>query len=205
MTAAIVIGKLLDRNFHRHARLLGMTITKGRQSDIRNFPIEKARLEAVAPVIVVASAMIIAYGWVIRAGCQLAGPLILLYPLGFSITGSFMGLSTLVVDLNIQTPGTATAAGNWVRCWIGAGAVAVIGPLLDRIGTGWISVLVAGIWVVFSPLLWMVLKWGPVWREEKVLRDERDIVSEKEKSHNGDIEKRSEMLPRGEDDEVCAS
>lgn len=117
-----------------------------------------------------------------------------------------MALSTLVVDLNIQTPGTATAAGNWVRCWIGAGAVAVIGPLLDRIGTGWISVLVAGIWVVFSPLLWMVLKWGPVWREEKLVRqDSREVSEEKEKSKNGDVEKGSEMLPPGEDDEASKS
>jgi hypothetical protein len=206
MTAAIVIGKLLDRNFHRHARLLGITITKGRQSDIRNFPIERARLEVVAPIIVFACLVIMAYGWVIHAGCRLAGPLILLYPLAFSITGSFMALSTLVVDLNIQTPGTATAAGNWVRCWIGAGAVALIGPLLDSIGTGWISVLVAGIWVIFSPLLWMVLKWGPTWREQKVVRDEGREETEKKKSKNGDVEKGGdEVLPRSEDDEASKS
>ena len=79
-------------------------------------------------------------------------------------------------------PGTATAAGNWVRCWIGAGAVAIIGPLLDKMGTGWLGVLVVGVWVGFSPLLWVVLKWGPGWREEKVLRDEkRDVAGGKDK------------------------
>jgi len=116
-----------------------------------------------------------------------------------------MALSTLVVDLNIQTPGTATAAGNWVRCWIGAGAVAVIGPLLDRIGTGWLCVLVAGIWVISSPLLWMVLKWGPAWREEKVLRDEAQHASEKDMGKNGDVERGNEMLSRSEDDEAGKS
>jgi hypothetical protein len=88
-----MIGKLLDRNFHRLARLLGITITEGQQNDIRNFPIERARLEVVTPIVVFACLMMV------------------------------------------------------------AGAVAVIGPLLNKIGTGWVSVLVAGILVVFSPFL----------------------------------------------------
>lgn len=109
----------------------------------------------------------------------------MLYPLGFSITGAFMALSTLVTDLNIERPGTATAAGNLVRCWIGAGAVALIGPLLERIGTGWVGVLVVGVWVAFSPLLWAVVRCGPRWRDEKVVRDnEREKID----GNSGDIE-----------------
>lgn len=50
--------------------------------------------------------------------------------------------------------------------------VAVIGPLLESIGTRWLGVCVVRTWVIFSPLLWVVLKWGPGWREEKVVRGE---------------------------------
>jgi hypothetical protein len=135
MTAAVVTGKLLDRNFARHARILGIPITKNRDSSIRNFPIERARLEITFPLVASASVLFLAYGWVIHSRCNLAGPLSLLFPLGFSITGGFIALSTLVTDLNAELAGTATAAGNLVRCWIGAGAVAVIGPLLESIGT----------------------------------------------------------------------
>lgn len=43
-----------------------------------------------------------------------------------------------------------------MRCLVGAGAgAAAIGtPLIDTLGMGWMSVLIAGIWTVFAPLLW---------------------------------------------------
>jgi len=103
MTAAIVTGKLLDLNFARHARLLGIPITKNRQSSIRAFPIERARLEVAFPLIASSCLLMPAYSWVIHSRCNLAGPLILLYPLAFSITGAFMALSTLVTDVNIES------------------------------------------------------------------------------------------------------
>jgi hypothetical protein len=40
---------------------------------------------------------------------------------------------------------------NLVQCWLGAGAVAAVIPLPNAIGIGWVSVLVAGIWLVASP------------------------------------------------------
>ncbi|KAE9380515.1 MFS general substrate transporter [Stipitochalara longipes BDJ] len=204
MTAAIVTGKLLDLNFARHTRLLGIPITKNRQSSIRAYPIELARLEVASPLIISSCLLMPAYSWVIHARSNLAGPLILLYPLGFSMTGAFMALSTLVTDLNIERPGTATAAGNWVRCWIGAGSVAIIAPLLEKIGTGWVGVLVVGIWVAFSPLLWVVVKGGPGWREDKVIRDEeRDVGVGKDKGR--DVEAAGRMLSRSENEEVGKS
>jgi MFS family permease len=115
MTAAVVTGKLLDRNFARHARLLDIPIIKNRESSIRNLPIERARLEVTFPLVASACILFVAYGWVIHSRCNVAGPLILLYPLGFSITGGFMALSALVTDLNSEMAGTATAAGNLVR------------------------------------------------------------------------------------------
>lgn len=85
-----------------------------------------------------------------------------------------------MVDLYPEAPGTATAANNLVRCWIGAAAVAGVGPLLNHIGTGWTGVLVAGVWVGFSPLLWVVWTWGPGWREEKRARAARKVDDEEQ-------------------------
>ncbi|KAE8453207.1 hypothetical protein EG329_011274 [Mollisiaceae sp. DMI_Dod_QoI] len=137
MTAAVATGKTVDWNFRRIAKQLDYPITRGRQSDLSNFPIEQARIQVVVPLICLGSITIIAYGWVLHATDSLAGPLVLLYFLGFSISGAFSALSTLMIDLYPKAPGTATAAANWVRCWMGAGAVAAIGPLLNEIGTGW--------------------------------------------------------------------
>jgi multidrug resistance protein len=185
LTAAVATGRTVDWNFRRHARLLNFNITKGKQANLRNFPIEKARIQVVAPLIILGSLTMIAYGWVMHSTRHLAGPLVLLYFLGASISGSFSALSTLMIDLYPESPGTATAANNLMRCWIGAAAVAGIGPLLDNIGTGWASLIVAGIWLLFSPILLLVYNRGPQWREEKRVRDEKKKAEDIENASRG--------------------
>ncbi len=96
---------------------------------------------------------------------------------------------TLMVDLYPLSPGTSTAAANLVRCGLGAGAVAAIGPILDAVGTGWVSVMVAGVWVLFSPLLWLVWTHGARWREEKRVRDEeKRNLKDEERGTSGETE-----------------
>ena len=170
MTASFVVGKLINWNFRRHAKACGMEITKAKQQDLTNFPIEAARLEIISPLVYLAAVTVVAYGWVMERHTSLAGPVILLYISTFCMSGSFTGLSTLVVDLNRESSGTATAAMNLVRCWMGAGAVAVVNPLLNAIGLGWTSVLVAGVWILISPVMLSIIKYGPRWREQTRLK-----------------------------------
>ena len=171
MTASFVVGKLLNWNFRRHAKACGMEITKAKQQDLTNFPIEAARLQVVSPLVYVAAATVVSYGWVMQSHTSLAGPVILLYISTFCMSGSFTGLSSLVVDLNRESSGAATASMNLVRCWMGAGAVAFVNPLLQAIGLGWTSVLVAGVWIFVSPTIWFTIKYGPRWREQARLKD----------------------------------
>ena len=178
MLSAFVVGRFLNWNFRRHAKLLGMEIANNKQQDLTNFPIEAARLQVVLPLVYIAAATIVSYGWVMMSHTSLAGPVILLFVSTFCMTGSFTGLSALVVDLNRASPGTATAAMNIVRCWMGAGAVAFVNPLLNAIGLGWTSVMVAGIWILLRPIVLMIIKRGPRWREEKRMKDQKN---EKEK------------------------
>jgi len=117
MAASVVTGKLLNWNFRRHAKACGMEINEAKQQDLTNFPIEAARLQIVSPLVYIAAATVVCYGWVMESHTSLAGPVILLFISTFCVTGSFTGLSTLVVDLNRQSAGTATAAMNLVRCW----------------------------------------------------------------------------------------
>jgi hypothetical protein len=53
---------------------------------------------------------------------------------------------------------------------VGAGAVAFVNPLLNAIGLGWTSVLVAGVWILISPVVLIITKYGPRWREEARLK-----------------------------------
>lgn len=170
--SAITVGRLADWNYKQHATRLGVSVDKRRQQDLSDFPIEVARLEIALPLVGLASATLIAYGWVLQTAQQLAAPLILLFVLGFAGAGAFSIVSTLVVDVCPESAGQATAANNLVRCFLGAGASAVVGPMLKRLGRGGTYTIVGVLWVAFVPLMLGIMKWGKTWREEKRKRAE---------------------------------
>ena len=81
--------------------------------------------------------------------------------------------STMLVDLYPYSPSTATAANNLVRCLMGAAGTAIIIQMIDGMGRGWAYTFVAATVYATSPLLWVVTKRGPKWREERRMRIEK--------------------------------
>ncbi|KAI9837876.1 MAG: hypothetical protein M1837_002696 [Sclerophora amabilis] len=186
--AAVIMGQLANRNYRRHALRCGLPVEVTRQQDLSGFPIEAARLELSLPMLYLGCATFIAYGWVLHFSKPLAGPLILLFVNGFAITGAFNVMSTLLIDIYPESPATAMAASNLVRCLLGAGAAAVVIPMQNKIGKGWTFTFVGLLLFVLSPTLWIVMKRGPRWREQKGLRDKETkdndgIVNEEVNSH----------------------
>jgi hypothetical protein len=90
----------------------------------------------------------------------------MLFFTGLSTTGAFNTLNTLVVDVNYHSAATVAAANNPCRCLMRAATTAFAVPLIDAIGLGWTATLIAGLWVIFSPLLWIVLFRGHTWRQK---------------------------------------
>ncbi|MCJ1294364.1 hypothetical protein MMC34_005922 [Xylographa carneopallida] len=179
--ASLATGPLIDRNYRRVARGAGITIDRARGEDMRGFPIERARLQVAAPLLAVGGACIAGYGWVLQRGAPLPAPLALQFAMGVALTGAFNVLSLLLVDLFPEKPATATAANNLVRCLMGAVGTAVVVQMVEGLGPGWCFVVAAG-WVVGgSPVLWVVGRWGPGWREERRVRGERKVEKERER------------------------
>lgn len=166
-------GRLLDWNYRRHATRLGVEITKDRQQDLDMLPIEAARLQVCIPMIYLTALCTVAYGWTMQTRSSLAGIEVTLFFLGIFNAGGLAGLSTLVVDTHQESPATATAANNLFRYLVSAGATAAAVPLIDRIGIGWTSVFIAGVFVFFSPCLWLVLFYGAKWRREDKAKMEK--------------------------------
>lgn len=166
-SSTFINGKILDWNYRRVARTLGFPVDKKRQADLRHFPIEKARLQLAIPMLWTGALILLVYGWLLEKRVHCAGPLVVLFFMGYFITGSFNVLATLLVDLNLQSPATATAANNLVRCLIGSGATALIVPMINAIGEGWTFTLHTLFLLATSPAMFAVVKWGPGWREEK--------------------------------------
>lgn len=176
--ASIAQGYILDWNYRRIAHKIGFVINLRRGDDLSKFPIEKARLQPVYFSVTIGVAATIAYGWVLQAETNLAGPLVLVFLIGLCITGSFSILSTLIVDLYPEKPATAIAANNLARCLVGAGGTAVIETMLNAMGRGWCYTFLALVVALFSPILFISTKWGPGWREERRVRRLEDIEKE---------------------------
>lgn len=120
---------------------------------------------------------------------NLASPLIALFFTGTTVTGAVSGVNTLVVDINVKTPAPVTAASDLFRCLFGAGAVAAPVPLIERIGMGSMGSFIATLWLVLSPMLWIVWYYGRGWRDEKVAKDEKKEKESAERKDASDVEK----------------
>jgi multidrug resistance protein len=190
--ASFVNGRMLDRNYKKVARQVGFTIDRKRGDDLRYFPIERARLEIIWPILSLGLACVLCYGWVLEKNANLAAPLILQFLIGLCVNGSFNILSTLVVDLYPQSPSTATAANNLVRCFMGAAGTGIINIMIDHMGRGWCFTFIALVCIAGMPLLWVELKWGPKWREERMVRIEKQAEKKKRLRDHSPVQETNE-------------
>jgi multidrug resistance protein len=200
--ASFINGRMLDRNYKKVARQIGFTIDRKHGDDLRHFPIERARLEIIWPLLGFGLACVLCYGWVLEKNANLAAPLILQFfigklsnpafpgkpvlilSVGLCVNGAFNILSTLVVDLYPQSPSTATAANNLVRCFIGAGGTGIINLMIQHMGRGWCFTFISLVCITAMPMLLVELKWGPVWREERRIRMEKKKEKQEEKKRD---------------------
>jgi MFS family permease len=82
--ASFINGRMLDRNYKRVAKQIGFTIDRKRGDDLRHFPIERARLEIIWPLLGFGLACVLCYGWVLEKNANLAAPLVLQFFIGNS-------------------------------------------------------------------------------------------------------------------------
>lgn len=181
MVSSIAQGFLLDWNYRRTARKLGFKVDKKRGDDLRNFPIERVRIQIITPCVFLGMVAYIGFGWALEVQTHVAVPLVCSFFIGLFITGSFQVINILIVDLYPEAPATATAANNLTRCLFGAVATAVIEYMIKGIGRGWSYTIIAMIFTVFSPTLWFIQKYGPTWREERRLKRLARLEKEKAK------------------------
>ena len=174
IVASFLCGKLMDLNYKRIAKINNITIDRTRSDDLRNFPIEEARVQVIYPLVALGIAALLAYGWVLQFEVHLAAPLILLFVIGLCLVGSYDVMCVMLVDLYPESPATATAANNLVRCLLGAGGTGVIIQMIESMGRGWCFTFIAAVLILTSPMLWVEVKWGPRWREERRIRVENE-------------------------------
>ena len=81
----IRLGALIDWNYRRLAKKLDFPVRKNRQTDLSNFPIEKARMQIALPLLLGGAGATMGYGWLMDHRVSLAGPIIMLFILGYCL------------------------------------------------------------------------------------------------------------------------
>ncbi|CAK7210818.1 hypothetical protein SCUCBS95973_000918 [Sporothrix curviconia] len=168
--AAFVMGPLMNWNYRRHARRLGLPVDKARQADLSRFPIERARLEIGIPLAVLAAAVLLCWGWALQCRVSVALPCVLNFLYGVGMMGFNNATSVLLIDVSPGQAGAAVAANNLARCLLGALFSAVIVPMIDRLGVGWAFVLLGLLYVVFLPLMFLLMRSGIRYRQEQAAK-----------------------------------
>lgn len=168
LCSAICNGTLVDWNYRRMKAASGQVVPKdARRQDHEDFPIERARLQIGLPMTLAASMSVATYGFLIEMGPPLPVALLMVFVISFCITAAYNVMNILIVDLHYSTPATAMAANNLMRCFLGAGAAAMVNPMIQRWGCWWTYFVVATCMVGVSPLLISVYERGPAWRTRR--------------------------------------
>lgn len=180
IVSAFLMGKLINWNYRRHCRKLGVPLERKKQQDLADFPIEKARLEVSVPLLLLSVAVVMAWGWAFQYNAHIAVPCVLLFLLGIGLIGFNNTTSVLIVDVNPGHAGSATASNNLTRCLTGAVASAVIAPMINGIGAGWAFFIMGVLYLAGLPMIYVIMKHGMRWRMEE--QEKASLKAERESS-----------------------
>lgn len=176
-------GKLMDAHYQKikESRVSQAQTEPKKSIDsdacAESFPIERARLQLMPYLVAVFTSCVIGYGWSLQAKTSIAVPLVLQFIMGATLVSVLNAITSLLVDLVPNQSSSITACNNVVRCLMGAGMVTIINPIITAMGNGWAYVLLGGFCILVSPLIWVEVRWGPIWRERRVRAQERPATA----------------------------
>ncbi|KAG9233800.1 putative MFS transporter [Amylocarpus encephaloides] len=172
-------ARVMDWNYRMTAKALGVEVDKVRGDDLGKFPIERARARLAEVFMLLRFCFVLGYGWSLRQ--HIAIPLIIQFFIG--LLGINQSFNTLLVEIHRDSASTAAASGNIARCALAAGGVAVMSPLISKMGVGPFFSLVAGVTCLGGVgLVWLIRFKGMKWRLE---RDAKRSKKELAKSRKG--------------------
>ncbi|KAF2257910.1 MFS general substrate transporter [Lojkania enalia] len=162
-------GRLMDRNYKKVAEKAGLLVNTIVGDDLREFPIEIARSRGSYFLHLLSVCALAGYGWAIECSIHPSVPLIFQFFIGMKCTIVLQWFSTLIVDIFPRKSGTAAASNNIMRCTLSAIAVALLQPLQNSLGKGWMFTLI-GLIDGLSGIsaVWLLQSNGLKWRRERL-------------------------------------
>lgn len=162
-------GKFMDWNYKVIAQQIGHTVDRVSGDDLTHFPIERARARGSWHILAVYICALAGYGWAVKFHVHVSVALILQFLLAAICTIFQQTFNILLVDIFPESPSTAAASGNITRCALSAIFVAVLQPLVDAIGRGWVFTLLSicsgGGGIAAN---WLINDKGMAWRHQRL-------------------------------------
>ncbi|KPM41931.1 hypothetical protein AK830_g4634 [Neonectria ditissima] len=173
---SVTTGRLLDRTFKQveaqYKKQHGLEALDLKSA--HNFPFERARLPLMPYFSVAFIVSMALYGPSYELNdlrryfaANLVASLGLQFMIAFTATAILSINSTMLVDAFPESSAGATATNNLCRCLIGAVGVSVIQPLIHAVKIRNAFLILTGVVVLFSPLIWVQWKFCPKWRLER--------------------------------------
>jgi hypothetical protein len=158
----------MDYNYRVTAKKIGWEVNEVFGDDLAEFPIERARSRGSLLLLLISTATLVAYGWVVSKRAHVSIPLVLQFIHGFWGTCFYTTYNTLLVDIFPESPSTAAATASITRCAMAAAGVAILQPLLDAAGRGWYFTLL-GLWSggCGAIAILLIRKKGMQWRGKR--------------------------------------
>ncbi|EXJ59505.1 uncharacterized protein A1O5_12130 [Cladophialophora psammophila CBS 110553] len=154
----VLVGKFLDYDYKRILRKYG--------GDEQRIPIEKARLRTVWIWSALECVSVLVFGWTVNQGVHISVPIICFFVLGWAAISLQSVISTYLVDIHHTQSASAMAALNLVRCLLGAGGTAVVGPLISSVHVGWAFTLLTGVMLFLGGLVVVQFMFGNGWKRK---------------------------------------
>jgi len=139
-------------------------------SDHPDFPLERVRLRWMPYIITIFIASIAAYGFSLSTHIGVA--FFLQFIMGASSAAVLNINTTYVTDLFPNRSASAVGLQNLVRCVMGAGGVAGVNPIMNKLGNRLAFLLVACFVLGFAPLQWIGMRLGPKCRKRRHIERE---------------------------------
>ncbi|KAF5554658.1 multidrug resistance [Fusarium mexicanum] len=174
---SVCTGRLMDRAFKRaetrYKEEHGLAYVNVKSQ--HDFPIERARLSLMPYFSVIFIVSMALYGPSYEFNDlrrHFAGNLVASLGLQFIIASTATAIfninSTILVDCFPDNSAGATATNNLCRCLLGAVGVSVIQPMIASLKIRNAFLVLTGIAVVFSPLVWVQWRMAEKWRRNRV-------------------------------------
>lgn len=173
MISTAVFGKQMNRNFRKYVARAGINLEAGQEVDMNKVNVERARLEITIAPLLISTAGIICWGWVLEKKTSIAAPCVLLFFMGVGLNGVMATTNALLMDISQAQAGAVMAASNLTRCALGAVASAAIQTMIDKLGLGWTYVVFGIIFFAFSPMIALHFYRGHHLRKQAKAREDR--------------------------------